>query len=32
MSVLEKKDFEVLLTMGAGDISTMVQPIKALDN
>ena len=32
ISVLEKKDFEVLLTMGAGDISTMVQPIKALYN
>ncbi len=32
LSVLEKKDFEVLLTMGAGDISTMVQPIKALYN
>ena len=32
ISILEKKDFEVLLTMGAGDISTMVQPIKALYN
>ena len=32
ISVLEKKDFEVLLTMGAGDISTMVKPIKALYN
>ena len=32
ISVLEKKDFEVLLTMGAGDISTMVNPIKALYN
>lgn len=32
LSVLEKKDFEVLLTMGAGDISTMVQPIKEFYN
>ena len=32
ISVLQKKDFEVLLTMGAGDISTMVNPIKALYN
>ena len=32
ISVLEKKDFEVLLTMGAGDISTMVNSIKALYN
>ena len=32
LSVLEKKDFEVLLTMGAGDISTLVQPIKEFYN
>jgi UDP-N-acetylmuramate--alanine ligase len=32
LSVLEKKDFEVLLTMGAGDISTMIQPIKEFYN
>ena len=32
ISVLQKKDFEVLLTMGAGDISTMVNPIKELYN
>ena len=32
ISVLSKKDVELLLTMGAGDISTMVQPIKELYN
>lgn len=32
INVLKKKDVEVLLTLGAGDISTMVEPIKALYN
>ncbi|MBC8265947.1 MAG: UDP-N-acetylmuramate--L-alanine ligase [Flavobacteriales bacterium] len=32
ISVLQEKDFQVLLTLGAGDISTMVQPIKELYN
>ena len=32
INVLKKKDIEVLLTLGAGDISTMVEPIKALYN
>ncbi|MEE2699856.1 MAG: UDP-N-acetylmuramate--L-alanine ligase [Bacteroidota bacterium] len=32
IKVLRKKDVEVLLTLGAGDISTMVEPIKALYN
>ena len=32
LSVLKKKDIEVLLTLGAGDIDTMVEPIKTLYN
>ena len=32
ISLLRKKDVEVLLTLGAGDISTMVEPIKDLYN
>ena len=32
ISVLKKKDIEILLTMGAGDISTMVDHIKSLYN
>lgn len=32
INVLKKKDIEVLLTLGAGDISTMVEPIKGLYN
>ena len=32
INVLKKKDVEVLLTLGAGDISSMVEPIKALYN
>ncbi len=32
ISVLKNKDFDVLLTMGAGDISTMIEPIKELYN
>ena len=30
MNLLEKKDFEVLLTLGAGDIDTLVGPIREL--
>jgi UDP-N-acetylmuramate--alanine ligase len=30
MKILEKKEFEVLLTLGAGDIDTFVEPIKNL--
>ena len=32
ISTLQNKDIEVLLTLGAGDISTLVEPIKALYN
>ena len=32
LSVLEKKQTDVLLTIGAGDISTLVQPIKYMLN
>ena len=32
ISILQNKDIEVLLTLGAGDISTLVEPIKALYN
>jgi UDP-N-acetylmuramate--alanine ligase len=32
LSVLEKKDVEVLLTLGAGDIDTLVEPITQLLN
>jgi UDP-N-acetylmuramate--alanine ligase len=28
MKILEKKEFEVLITMGAGDIDAFVEPIK----
>ena len=30
MSELRTRDFEVLLTLGAGDIDTFVEPIKEL--
>jgi UDP-N-acetylmuramate--alanine ligase len=30
MNILKDKDFEVLLTMGAGDIDKFVNPIKEL--
>ena len=32
IKLLEKKDIDVLLTLGAGDISTLVKPIKHLLN
>ena len=32
INVLKKKDVEVLLTLGAGNISSMIEPIKALYN
>ena len=32
LSVLEKKNIDILLTLGAGDISTLVQPIKHMLN
>ena len=32
LSILEKKQIDVLLTIGAGDISTLVQPIKYMLN
>jgi UDP-N-acetylmuramate--alanine ligase len=32
LSVLEKKDIDILLTLGAGDIDSMVQPIKHMLN
>ncbi len=32
LSVLEKKNIDVLLTLGAGDIGTLVQPIKYMLN
>ena len=32
ISTLQNKDIEVLLTLGAGDISTLIEPIKALYN
>jgi len=32
MDVLKNKEFEVLLTMGAGDIDKFVDPIKLLIN
>ena len=32
LSVLEKKNIDVLLTLGAGDIGTLVQPIKHMLN